>query len=171
MASRSWSLPVSNRGRCRPVTEQCQRDWLCPDTCPERQLDNFDQTMIGYRHPPLFIHEHGCVTQLPRVTPSFRFPVSATCHLNRHRCLAPEWHMVAPPAGHHSRRERLGERARTTWGWATDQHLYMTPALARPRRAWPSPLATPVAACAGATECTLTAIAQHGAVHRFPQAS
>ena len=59
--------------------------------------------------------------------------------------------------------------ARTTWGWATGQHLYMTPALARPRRAWPSPPA-PVAACAGATECTLTATAQHGAFHRFPWA-
>ena len=59
--------------------------------------------------------------------------------------------------------------ARTTWGWATGQHLYMTPALARPRRAWPSPPA-PVAACAGPTECTLTATAQHGAFHRFPWA-
>ena len=40
------------------------RDWLPPDTCPERQLDNLDHTMIGYRHPPLFTHEHGCVTWL-----------------------------------------------------------------------------------------------------------
>jgi len=37
------------------------RDWLSPDTCPERQLDNLDHAMIGYRHPPLFTHEHGCV--------------------------------------------------------------------------------------------------------------
>ena len=102
---------------------------------------------------------------------AFAFPFPPHAISTDTDALAPEWHMVAPPAGHHSRRERLGERARTTWGWATDQHLYMTPALARPRRAWPSPLATPVAACAGATECTLTAIAQHGAVHRFPQAS
>ena len=28
---------------------------------PKRQLDNSDHTMIGYRHPPLFTHEHGCV--------------------------------------------------------------------------------------------------------------
>jgi len=39
-------------------------DWLCPDTCPERQLDNLDHTMIGYRHPPLFTHEHGCLSRL-----------------------------------------------------------------------------------------------------------
>ncbi len=41
------------------------RDWLCPDTCPERQLDNLDHMMIGYRHPPLFTHEHGCVINHP----------------------------------------------------------------------------------------------------------
>jgi hypothetical protein len=38
------------------------RDWSNPDTCPERQPDNIDHAMIGYKHPPLFTHEHGCVT-------------------------------------------------------------------------------------------------------------
>ena len=59
-----------HRGRCRPVTEQSQG--LAPPgylvTCPERQLDNLDHAMIGYRHPPLFTHEHGCVTVISRKT-------------------------------------------------------------------------------------------------------
>ena len=59
---------------------------------------------------------------------AFAFPFPPHAISTDTDALAPEWHMVAPPAGHHSRRERLGERARTTWGWATDQHLYMTPA-------------------------------------------
>ena len=42
------------------------REWP-PDlivTCLKRQLDNLDHTMIGYRRPPLFTHEHGCVKSI-----------------------------------------------------------------------------------------------------------
>ena len=37
-------------------------DMKLAKTCQERQLDNFDPLMVDYRHPPLFTHEHGCVT-------------------------------------------------------------------------------------------------------------
>ena len=54
-----------HRGRCRPVTDQSQGVAQVRNTClesTERQnFDNLDHTMIGYRHPPLFTHEHGCV--------------------------------------------------------------------------------------------------------------
>ena len=33
------------------------------DILPEKAtVDNLDHTMFGYRQPPLFTHEHGCVT-------------------------------------------------------------------------------------------------------------
>ena len=53
------------------------REWLVPDTCPERQLDNIDHTMIGYRHPPLFTQEHGCVSFAPSLDHS---PRGRTAH-------------------------------------------------------------------------------------------
>jgi uncharacterized protein YceK len=48
-----------HRGRCRPVTTQIQglvlstRTLAHLDLPGKARLDNFDQTMIGYRHPPL----------------------------------------------------------------------------------------------------------------------
>ena len=45
-------LPRECIGR-RVQSRSRVRDWLIPDTCLERQLDNIDHTTIDYRHPPL----------------------------------------------------------------------------------------------------------------------
>jgi len=55
--------------RCRPRQaqgpESASLEW--PQTSydilhEKATVDNLDHTMFGYRQPPLFTHEHGCVT-------------------------------------------------------------------------------------------------------------